>query len=604
MVWELSPLNSSSGTTRCYFTSNGIYTVGRKGCAVTILTDKTISRVHAEIIVEAASSYNDLQGLTDIPPPEIRLKDVSKFGTFVNKEVGSKPVFSLPNKETVLNNGDLITFGTTNTIFRLSFIPFLFCIPAIEDLDLKRCVHNTVSSIGAYSIQKWRPNCTHLIVEDSSPIINDVVDAVLAKKPVVLCNWIQAMIGQASSLSEIPNCLSFAPTLTLKQGPVSIPVKIVDSKLRETCLSGFTFMVGPSDWYHYKQRLYLLLEACGATVIPVAEKNESIQKEDIPIERELLVVPAEDAKKNSGLGPDKFLHVKKIPRLDEYKVIEIVLSGEFNASSFKPPLSPVSSSRTEETVEVADSEDEVEVTTSHQFSKVVESRWSSLKRHGTEISPISNKRQTLPDTDETRRFKSVPEVNSSQLFSARSLGESPVNQTVMQFRTVTGDKNFLSASRKTVEIGGQKEKEDVNKSEAKEETTMHIKREERDVSADVQDFQKPDILYDKNLIVRKAGEYKNENFSLKDDVPNFKCFRKKSAVSGNSFNDLIPFARDPYKESDYAREMAEYIREEKKRKEAEALAEDLFNADRVKRQRGTTGTSFLESQTLSRQRVR
>ena len=104
--------------------------------------------MHAEIIVEPASPYNDLQGLTDIPPPKICLKDVSKFGTFVNKEVGSKPVFFLTKQETVLNNGDLITFGMTNTIFRLSFIPFLFCIPAIEDLDLKHCVHNTVSSIG------------------------------------------------------------------------------------------------------------------------------------------------------------------------------------------------------------------------------------------------------------------------------------------------------------------------------------------------------------------------------------------------------------------------------------------------------------------------
>ncbi|XP_057842424.2 nibrin homolog isoform X1 [Cryptomeria japonica] len=604
MVWELAPLNSSSGATRCYFTSNGIYTVGRKGCAVTILTDKTISRVHAEIIVEAASPYNNLQGFTDIPPPEIRLKDVSKFGTFVNKEVGSKPVFSLPNKETVLNNGDLITFGTTNTIFRLSFIPFLFCITAIEDLDLKHRVHNTVSSIGAYSIEKWKSNCTHLIVEDSSPITNDVLDAVVAKKPIVVCNWIQDMMGQASSLSEIPNCSSFGPTLMLKQGPVSIPVKIVDSKFRETCLSGFTFMVGPSDSYHYKERLKLLLEVCGATVIPVAKKNESIQKADIPVEREFLVFPAEDAKKNSGLGPDQFSYMKKIPRLDEYKVIEIVLSGEFNASSFKPPLSPVSSSRTEETVDVADSEDEVEVTTSHQFSKVIESRWSSLKRYGTDISPISGERQILSDADETRRFKSVPEVNSTQLFLTRSLGESSVNQTVMQFRTVTGDKEFLSAGRKTVEIVNQKTKELANNSEAREETTMHIKREERDVSTDKQDFQKPDIIYDKNLIVRKDGECRNEKITLKADIPNFKCFRKKNAVSGNSFNDLIPFARDPYKESDYAREMAEYIREEKMRKEAEALAEDLFNADRVKRQRGTTGTSFLESQTFSRQRVR
>jgi len=116
MVWELEPLNSS-GASKYYLISQGTYKVGRKDCAVAIQTDKTISRVHAEIIVEAASSWNALQCFSSVPSPEIHLKDLSKFGTFVNKEICSKPVFSLANKETILSNGDLITFGTNNTTF-------------------------------------------------------------------------------------------------------------------------------------------------------------------------------------------------------------------------------------------------------------------------------------------------------------------------------------------------------------------------------------------------------------------------------------------------------------------------------------------------------
>jgi len=110
--------------------------------------------------------------------------------------------------------------------------------------------------------------------------------------------------------------------------------------------------------------------------------------------------------------------------------------------------------------------------------------------------------------------------------------------------------------------------------------------EERDVGSETSEFQKFDILYNSNLIVRKDWDYRKTNYSSKEATPNFKCFRKKSTMSGNSFNDLIPFGRDPYKEADYGREMVEFIKEEKKRKEAEALAEDLFNAERVKRQRG------------------
>eukprot|EP01018_Ginkgo_biloba_P011690 Gb_19226 [translate_table: standard] len=357
MVWELVPLNSSTGASKYFFTSQGTYKVGRKDCAVTIQTDKTISRVHAEITLEAASSWNSLQCFSNIPYPEIRLRDVSKFGTFINKETGSKPIFSLANRETMLKNGDVITFGTNNTTFRLSYVPFLFCIPPTENLKPKHFIQKTVSSIGAYATEKWRAECTHLIVEDSSPITNDVMDAIVAKKPIVLCDWLQVMVGQTCSFAEIPSCASFAPTLILKPGQASIPVKIADSMLRETCFHGFTFVVGPLHLYHYKERLQLLLEVAGATVVPVAKRCSSTQK---------------------------------------------------------------------------------------------------------------------------------------------------------------------------------------------------------------------------------------------------------TAISGNSFNDLIPFAKDPYKESDYGREMAEYVREEKKRKEAEALAEDLFNAERIKRQRGTAGASILEthSQRFHRQKVR
>lgn len=585
MVWELEPLNSS-GASKYYLISQGTYKVGRKDCAVAIQTDKTISRVHAEIIVEAASSWNALQCFSSVPSPEICLKDLSKFGTFVNKEICSKPVFSLANKETILSNGDLITFGTNNSTFRLNFVPFLFCIPALEKLNRKHGLCTIVSSMGAYATEKWMSECTHLIVEDSSPITNDVMEAIMAKKPVVVYDWLQAMVGQTSLPSELPNCLSFPPSMALKCGRVSVQVKIADPKRREACLCGTTFVVGPLHLYHYKEKLQLLLEVAGATVIQFSKRFSSSQKAGVSREREVLIVPAEGTKKNLGLDSNEFSYIKEITRLSEDKVVEAIVAGDCSAFTFETTLCP-SSSSTKETENVADSEDEEEVTTRHQHSKVIDSSKTSLSGNSVRLSPICKERQIVSDTTEIKRFKHVSQAGSAGLSLAKNgLEESSATRTHQQFRRVTGDDKYLTRDGQKEEISKWEASESATTLEVKAGTKDYIMAKEGDVGSETGEFQKFDILFNSNLIVRKDWDYRNTNYSSKKATPNFKCFRKKSTISGNSFNDLIPFGRDPYKEADYGREMVEFIKEEKKRKEAEALAEDLFNSERVKRQRG------------------
>ncbi|KAJ6867887.1 hypothetical protein NC651_033043 [Populus alba x Populus x berolinensis] len=60
--------------------------------------------------------------------------------------------------------------------------------------------------------------------------------------------------------------------------------------------------------------------------------------------------------------------------------------------------------------------------------------------------------------------------------------------------------------------------------------------------------------------------------------------------SGNSFNNLIPFSKYPYKDCDYGnQDMLESVKEEKRRKQMEAIAEDLFNTEKARR-RGVAGS--------------
>ncbi|CAN1228806.1 Nibrin homolog [Linum perenne] len=105
-----------------------------------------------------------------------------------------------------------------------------------------------------------------------------------------------------------------------------------------------------------------------------------------------------------------------------------------------------------------------------------------------------------------------------------------------------------------------------------------------------EDNENFDIIYSQQLVVRGSNPSAEARSTIEIGVPNFKCFRKKCMQSGNSFSNLVPFSRDPYKEASFdSAEIKESMKEEKKRKQLEAAAEDLFNNQRGKK-KGMAGS--------------
>lgn len=108
-------------------------------CYITIQTDKTISRLHANLITEEAKAPKpDINDVADIPRMSLRVHDLSKFGTFVNKQPGSKPLTSVPGCEAPLNDGDIVTFGTNKTSFRYLRLFLLYTSSFIGKLNICR----------------------------------------------------------------------------------------------------------------------------------------------------------------------------------------------------------------------------------------------------------------------------------------------------------------------------------------------------------------------------------------------------------------------------------------------------------------------------------
>ncbi|XP_043696191.1 nijmegen breakage syndrome 1 protein isoform X2 [Telopea speciosissima] len=518
------------GEQKYFIFSKGTYKVGRKGCEVIINSDKGVSRIHAELIVDAMTSFDPLQQKSTGCPSQVSIRDCSKYGTFINKKLGSNAkVHEKPNKETTLKDGDLVVFGTGNATYRFSYVRLVFFIYCSKPFQVNHSIEDKISSIGACPTYSWSTECTHVLVDESSPVKEDLIDAVLARKPVILSNWVE-VVSEKSICTEIPICTPYAPTLSLE----GVAVKVVDPKVRQNCLAGYTFILGSLHMYKYGDRLKSLLDVGGAKALTVDEFCSSSQaSEDGENNQVVLVIP-----EGSVNEFDRLHQVRSLSRVIDKNLVSAVLSGHLDPSIVVPPSIVISSScSTDETI-VPDSEVEVDTAASDCVAEAVHAE-AAIK----------------PEVEEE-----ISEYNKSEVKGEIPGGHAGAKSDHMPIPSFNYEDRGVITRRDKVD---------------ESETFKN---------------QFSDIVFSQDLIVKDTQMPASVYSITNNRVVNFKRFRKRETRSGNSFTDLIPFSKDPYEESDYGGEdVVEYVKEEKKRKQMEAIAEDLFNSEKVKK-RGTTGS--------------
>ncbi|XP_076954972.1 nibrin homolog [Bidens hawaiensis] len=518
MVWGLYPVDPLPGEDTYYFFTKGTYKVGRKGCDVIVNKDKGVSRVHAQILIhQMISNQKNISS-------HITIKDCSKYGTFIQKPTGGskQKVHEFPDKQTVLEDEDLVSFGTGNATYRFSYAPLVFFICGLEPARSKE-IKEKISSIGASMNNKWSSKCTHVVVDDTASLNADIVDAVMSKTHFVSYKWIELLADKRIG-TNIPNCNSYAPTLKLQ----GVSVKVAEPESRENCLSGYTFLLESSDKYKVKKKLQSLIEAFGAKVIPVGEfVLQSQGVEDDENNRFVHVISEDDSVCYHDLS--------SLPKVSEINLICSVLSGHLDVAVLvSPPVVVNSTCSTDETI-VADSEPEVEITS--VYTKV-------------DIDKI----ESVEDVKEIISIRSAESINEVEAESAK------VN---VDQRTITDD---ISA----------KSKDDQQNDDGM------LTREHKIDDHEDSEMGTSDVIFSQDLIIRNAKLTDNQ-------VLNYKRFKKMADKSGNGFHNLVPFSKHPYKGSEYEDDgVAESLMEEKKRKQREAVAEDLFNNARAK-QRGAAG---------------
>ncbi|XP_004490747.1 nibrin homolog isoform X2 [Cicer arietinum] len=540
MVWGLFPVDAPAGEDKYYIFKTGTYKVGRKGCDVIVTKDKGVSRVHAEIVV---NTMNMLK-----PLPGIQIRDCSKYGTFVSKNVGpKKKVHELPNKETELQDGDLVSFGTGSATYKFCHVPLIFFICPSNQVD--RSLEEKISSIGASIAHTLTEECTHVLVDQLMPLQKDLVDAVVAKKSCVLKTWLECFADKNIG-NEIPSCHSHISTVSVE----GASIKVVDPKARENCLKGYTFVLESVHLYKFGDQLKSLLEVAGAKTISFQEFSSNILDSDYGDDDHMVcVIPGGPACK-----PDLINKLSSLLKVNEMDIINASLSGHLDLSILKSPCVIISSScSTDETI-VADSDTEVETATSPIASEAL-CGGNNVKYVKTEEldddSGTSDKRKS------ERMEASLDDVSTRSHEIKRAKAE-----TSLDAASVQSDTHATSFKDRTDGIKVKKDKVDNYAS------------------------GNSDIIYSQDLIVRDISILTNRSSAPNSSIPDFKRFRKAQTQSGNSFNNLVPFAKYPYKDSGCENdETVEFVKEEKRRKQREAVADDLFNNQKAKK-RGAVGS--------------
>uniref|UniRef100_A0A7I4FNP2 FHA domain-containing protein n=1 Tax=Physcomitrium patens TaxID=3218 RepID=A0A7I4FNP2_PHYPA len=651
MVWALRAVDPGHVPSSYYLKSATTYSVGRKGCYITIQTDKTISRLHANLITEEAKApKTDVNDAANVPRMPLKVHDLSKFGTFVNKHPGSKPLNSVPLCEAPLNDGDLITFGTNKTSFRVEFIPFFLCLSG----PLLRRENPTITFAlrhGAYAVELWKEGCTHVLVDEGSAVTKMVIAAVAFSKPVLQVDWWQKFSLETKAVTELPPYSSYLPTLVFQGTASSIPVKLGLPEFRQSILQDYTFFLVPLDAYEYGDYLIRLLRSSGGTVELISNTSSTVSKGT----REQLVVKPRDGTFKEGWPSSAFLNnVRHLPRTSEDKLVLAVLAGNVGVTSLHFPPSPVASADSDETKEESDGDEVGDSADTLSFKDFIPTLPSSPPKAGMQPvgtsahisikldeddSPIVQYMRTskrsrqhddynaepdgnteVPDENNEKRQKTThqecvletPGSDYSQdykpfLHPKKPSKAASSDQTTKERKraTMTIDKFFsqpeANRAKKlhfTPEIsGGKIDKELTSRNgelpfvgSSAKEPEVEIKpmaasasKKPPRLNEDLSEAAEPLIVYSQ-LVVRKNAEIVSfPTTPTRGSGPNFKRFKKKElgpGASGNTFATLVPFAKEPYRESDLGREKNEFMQEERRRKESERIADDLFNNEK------------------------
>ena len=174
------------------------YVVGRKEgeCDLLVQNDRSISRAHADVLVEDEYDVHNLKSR-----PDLTIKDTSRYGTKVNGT-------ALTKKVTKVVEGDEIQFGVFGSIFKLQWIPITICLTKTSP-ETKTQLQRDIITVGGH-ITVVISECTHLVSDVVYPS-TVVVSGLALGIPLVTFEWLAALASRRAASDAVPQPSLFIP---------------------------------------------------------------------------------------------------------------------------------------------------------------------------------------------------------------------------------------------------------------------------------------------------------------------------------------------------------------------------------------------------------
>lgn len=180
-----------------------VYIIGRRDCDILIPADASVSRKHAELSLSHTET-----NLTNVSKlPILRLKDISKFGTWVNGQ--------RVEGERILQDGDSVYFGSQKSSFMVVYEPMVLTTSCLENA-LKKMVKQGLVTLGGHMVPEWQRDCSLLIMSKISVTIK-VICALVSQKYIVSPQYIDAYVKHLQGSREKPDPSLFTPELAETQ---------------------------------------------------------------------------------------------------------------------------------------------------------------------------------------------------------------------------------------------------------------------------------------------------------------------------------------------------------------------------------------------------
>lgn len=229
-----------------------MYKVGREDVDFVLTQDRTISRVHASLLV-----------LSD---GRLAVKDEkSKYGVFVNAKQISK------DKETNLKEADKVRFGRGTYDFVVCKHSFLCLTSTLKDTD-RAALAGHLEKLGG-QLESAIGTSTHLVMSQAAVTVK-LLQAMVKGIPIVTVKYFEALLSAASTNMAFPKPDDFLPDLE-ERYILDQNVSFATSVQRQSLFENKTF-------YFFSKRQYecykLLIESAKGKCFCLSNKTVSKQK--------------------------------------------------------------------------------------------------------------------------------------------------------------------------------------------------------------------------------------------------------------------------------------------------------------------------------------